>query len=465
MAWVDIPLTAKLFQNVDETALTRAHAAIENGFITEAGGFSRFPGLEEFVALPGQGRIYVKRWRDSLYAVTQAGRMLALDDNGVATDKTEVAIDGGGRPIFATTDDYLVTAAGGKIVAFDDKKTFLLSPDAPEATHVAHIDGYILANEKGTGRFKYSSPGDPTKWDPLDTFFAAGSSDPVTAIYITPYREILVGGPDSVEQYERLQSGDPPFYRRFSVGEGIAHRYTWAFGDNAMWGVDPDEEVVRMSGQITQAASDDIGMSLEKIDDWTDAWAERLKIKGQKYIVLSIPNTTNIYGGKGLTLLFDYRQQRWTTLWGWDDSEGHPAHYPVWSFAKLGKITYAGGVDRIYRFTTSSHRVVGRTARMLLRTAPLSQLGEIRVDNVQFRVKRGVGSYTNEPIIRIRANRDNRGFGPWIHKSLGKSGQRDLFIKTGGFGCGGAFQFEIEVTDDCEVEISNLKADVTSLPR
>jgi len=292
--WIDVPLDAKMFQNVDETALTRAHATLENGFVTEAAGFSRWPGLVDFCALPSQGRIYLTFWGDDMIAQTQAGRLYRINRAGTAQDMTDVVLGGGLRPTFAQTDDYLAMAAGSQILGFDGKKTFVLSNDAPEATHVGFLDGFLLANEKDSGRFSYSTAGDVRIWDALDTIAAAGSSDPVTALFVTPFREILVCGPQSVEQYERLSSGDVPFFRRWSVAEGIAHPYTLAFGDNAAWGVNQNAEFVRFSGQISQSVSDDLGRTLSGIDNWDEAWAQEIQIKGQKFILLAAPNATNV---------------------------------------------------------------------------------------------------------------------------------------------------------------------------
>jgi hypothetical protein len=463
--WIPVPLDAKMFQNVDETSLTKAHATLENGFVTEAAGFSRFPGLTEFVSLPSQGRIYLNFWGDDMIAQTQAGRLYRINKAGDKEDLTDVPLGGGLRPIFAQTADYLAMAAGGDILGFDGKKTFILAPGTPPATHVACVDEILVANERDSGRFGYSAAGDVRTFDPLDVFSAAGSSDPITALFITPFRELLVCGPQSVEQYERLAVGDAPFFRRWSVAEGIVCPYTLTFADNAAWGINENAELARFSGQISQSTSDDIGRTLDKIDNWDEAWSKELQIKGQKFIFLSIPNATNPYGDKGITLLFDFRQQRWTSLWAWDMKAARPVAYPIWSFVRIWNKTYAGGVDKIFRFDDSTHYIGSGLARMLLRTAHLSELGEVRIDNLRLRLKRGVGSYTASQKIGIRANRDNRGFGAFVRRSFGLAGQREMFIEFGGMGCATTWQFEIQVTDDCPVEIAGMQVQLTRLGR
>jgi len=68
-------------------------------------------------------------------------------------------------------------------------------------------------------------------------------------------------------------------------------------------------------------------------------------------------------------------------------------------------------------------------------------------------------------MIGVRANRDNRGFGNFVRKSLGLAGQREMFIEFGGFGCASTWQFEVEVTDNCEVEIVKMQTQLTPLGR
>lgn len=461
--WTPVALDAKMFQNVDETALKRAHATLENGFVTETKGFSRFPGLEEFASLPGEGRIYVQKWREDMVAVGQSGRVLEIGEDGSKIDRTGASLAGGLRPTFAKSKDYLLMAAGAAILGYDGKTTFPLSDDAPNATHVGEIDGIVIANERDSERFYYSAPAEVRSWDPLDVLTAAGSADNATALIVTPFRELLVGGPESVEQYERLTSGDPPFFRRWSVGDGIQHPYTLCFADNAAWGVNAESEMVRLSGQISAAKSDDIGLTLKNVTDWRDAWASEVKIKGQSFIALMLPHATSPYDTEGLGLLFDYRARRWTSLYDWDNQQGRPSFYPMWSFANVWNRQFVGGVDKIYRVTNDSHWIAGNTTRLLLRTAHLSDEGERRIDNLRLRIKRGIGTNTTAPSIRIRCNRDNNGFTPWAQKSLGKAGDRDMFVEFGGFGCATSWQFEIDVTDDCPVEIAGLDVQQTRL--
>lgn len=468
--WRDIPLQTKLFLNVDETVLTRAQAAIENAFQNEAGGHSRFPGLIDFAALPDNGRVYVHEWRGDLIAVTSNGRVYRIDRAGNVEDVTGVPVSGGGRVIFAKTTDELVMAAGGPLIRFAGVpgKTELLSEDAPDSTHVVFIDNFLVAVEKDSGRFQHAAAGQFRSWNPLDVFSADGKPDDVNSAIATPFRELLLAGNDSLEQFERLPSGTTPFFRRWAVGEGVSEPYMLTFADNALWTVNQLREIVRISGQTSQPVGRDLGRVLESVDDWSDAWAggypdKPLHLLGQKFVLFQIPNATNPYDTKGFTFLYDFAQKRWTTLYGWDANLNRPTRWPGWSYWPLHDRVYVGCEGKVCVFDENTFSNSGEIQRMLGRTAHFSELGEIRIDNLRVRMKRGEGTNTEAGELNLRVRRDHHAWTPWRRKSFGKSGEREPVREYGGFGCGHTFQFEWFVTDDVPVEVMKLQAQVTQL--
>lgn len=459
--WLDVPLDGKLFENVKEACLTRAHAAMENAFINETKGQSRFPGLKPFITLTGNAPAYLHEWRGDLMAVTQ-GRLYRINQSGVAEDVTGIPIAGGQRVIFDRTDDELLMAAGGQIIRFAGDATEVLSEDAPEATHVGYVDGYVVANERDSGRFWHSNAGAWRTWEPLSVFTANSQPDNINAILVTPFRELLLAGVDSIEQYERLASGTTPFFRRWGVGEGLAYPYTFVAADNASWGINKRFEFARFSGQLSQPASTDIGRSLETIDDWTDAWSAEIGIVGQKFILLAIPYATNVYGTEGVTLVYDYRQKRWFNLFGWGD--GVPGRWPGWSYYALWGRHFVGGPGAIYELDPTVYTNLGEQQRVLVRSAHFDDWGESRVDNVRMRIKRGAtGSNGVEPKIYLRARRDNTTWTNWVQKGLGLAGHSHMVIEFGGFGSAHTWQFEYQLTDAAEWEVASLQALVTQL--
>ena len=464
MKWQPIPISEKLFTNISEQALTKASAAIENAFINEAGGHTRFPGLVDRHTFPYSDDVYLSSWREDLVAVV-AGQMYRIDQNLAATNVTGVPISGGRRVTFSGTETELVMAAGSDIVLFDGELTKLLSEDAPQSTHVAYVEGYVLAALTDTNSFEHTAANDARSWSPLDIFAANVKPDNVNALIVSPYGELLVCGKESVEQYERLQTGTTPFFRRWTAGEGLLAPYTLIAHKDGNWGVNNKYEFVRFTGQSSQSGSDDIGRSLEKVDDWSEAWATQMNLSGQKFILLQIPNATNVYGSKGITMVYDYRQKKWFSLYGWDANTGIPQRWPGWSYMPMWGRHFVGSRDgRLLELSDEAFSNMGATQRMLGRTAHLSKFGEVEITNVRMRVKRGVvGSNDAEPFINLRCLRDNNKWTRWIRRGLGKAGDRAMNIDFGPMGECHAFQFEWFVTDECSVEIVELQAQLMSI--
>ncbi len=461
--WTDIPWDKPLFANASEAIISSRLVALENAYTNEAGGHSRVPGLAWFARFDAR-QVFLTTWRDNLIAVTDTGRFLRVARDGTFEDVTGVPLSGGGRPVFAGTEDELVVAAGGPIIRLASDRSDVLSTNAPDSTHVVFIDGYLVAIEPFSGRFWYSEPGQYRRWLDLSVFTAEGKPDDLVAAAVTPFRELLLAGPDSIEQFERLVSADRPFYRRYTTGEGLLAPYTLLTDTAGTYGLNLRREFVRFNAQVSRPAGDDVGLLLERVDDWSGAWTAQIGIKGQKLILLQAPEATNAYGTKGVTALLDYRARHWSLLYGWDEEEALPARWPGWSYAAAWGRHFVGVAGGIAEMRSDAYTLLGAPMRMLARTGHIDRAGPSRVDGFRFRVKRGVGDYTGpRPRIGLRVNRDNRGFGRWIWKDLGRPGELDMIIEFGPMGCARTWQFEYAVTDDVEVEFVSASALVERL--
>lgn len=354
--WVNVPLDTKLSENTDESALGVGLAEVENGYQTEQGTHARWLPLKSFAALGDPGRVYLHEWRGDLIAATSGGRFYRISKDGTVDDRTGEVIAGGRRVVFARSEDEIIMAAGAELIRFAGDRTEILSEDAPLSTHVGILDSYVIAIEKDTGRFRHAEVGTARVWNSLDLFAANGSPDKITSLLVTPFRELLVAGPDSIEQFERNTGGTLPFFRRWTIGIGVKAPYIMTFADNAVFTINNLSELVRFSGQQAISVGDAIGLSLEAIDDWTDAWMgghpdRPLHLKGQKFLILQFPNATNRYGTKGVTYAYDYRLKRPYRLYGWDEDLGVPRRYPIWSHWTIWNRHFVGAEGAIYEYT------------------------------------------------------------------------------------------------------------------
>lgn len=462
--WVPVPLSEKLFLNVNESVLTRGSAALENAFQNEMGGISRFPGLAEFSSLGGADNTYLHEWKGDLIAVSSS-RVWRIAQDGVATEVTAYPVSGGGRVVFSRTPNELLLAAGGEIVRLSAEKTEELSPDAPISTHVAYIGGRVLAIEANTGLFYNSGPNAFRSWDPIDVFAADSAPDFLNALLVTPYQEILLAGPDSLEQYDRLPAGSStPFSRRWGIATGVLAPYTLTFADNTAWCVNANRELVRISAQSAQPVSDDVrGNVLDGVSDWDGAWASPMLIAGQKFVILQIPNAQNIYGSNGVTMLYNYRQQKWFSLFGWDVAGHKPTAWEGTSYYSLWGRHFVGGKGVVYELKTDTYQNAGKVQRVMWRSGHLDE-GESRMDNLSLRLKRGTGSPNSvRSMISVRVLIGGRTWTKWKRQDLGRAGESEMWVDFGMIGCGSTFQIEVDMTDAAEFELVKAKALLTRL--
>ncbi len=468
MTWKPIDLSARLFTNVDEAVLRKASAAIENAFINEAGGQSRFPGLADFATLAGNSPVYLWDWQEDLIAVTNS-RWYRVSSAGVVTDVTGVPLTGGRRPVFDKTPSELVAAAGGPIIRLRDATTEKLSDEAPDTTHVQYIDGYLTAIETDTGLFAHSEVDDGESWDPLDTFAANGKPDNLVGMLITPHRELMLAGPDSLEQFERLPQGSLPFFRRWALAKGVKAPYTMIAEDGGLWFVNKGYEFVKVVGQSEQQNAVDIGKSLEGIDDWTDAWADSMRVAGQKFIILQIPHASNGYGTKGVTFLYDFKKKKWSQLYGWDQASATPIKWPGWSYRPMWGRHFVGGNGKVLELREDTFTNDGQMQRFLGRTGHIDAWGDSTVNNLRMRMKRGTvaqaGADDPPPYIELRVKRDGMEWSPWKKKSMGAAGDKSFFLEFGPQGTAMSWQWEWRVTANVDVQLVALWADVENASR
>ena len=472
MTWYPIQLSGRMQQNAPESALRAGVVTVENLYVNDAGGLSRFPGLSPFSTLPGTGPspVYLTAYGGDLLAVEGGGQAFRVNRlTGEATKIPGTTISGGRRASFAPTDRELLIAAGGPIVRYQGADIDLLSAQAPESTHVAYVDGYAVAIEPKSGRFYHSRPGQYDQWDPLDVFSAEGKPDDLIAAFVTEYNELMLLGTETVEQFQSVPSGAQPFARRWANADGLLGPDLICEADQAVWMMTNELEFSRLSGQTSVPVSAAVQLPLDRVDDWSRAWCAHLPIAGQRFLVIHAPNASNGYDGKGLTFVYDYRQQRWCYLYGWDADRGVPAGMPIWSILRIGNEYFAGGEGVIYRINPDEPAVAGGVQRCLIRTGHITFAGgAFRAEQLRLTLQRGDGPYdpaAQVPVVSMRMRKNNTVWSPPMRFSLGRPGQSQMILRKGNLGNCQTLQLEIEMTDMGPFEVSNLELDIQGLKR
>ena len=90
-------------------------------------------------------------------------------------------------------------------------------------------------------------------------------------------------------------------------------------------------------------------------------------------------------------------------------------------------------------------------------------MGEIRIDDLRVKIRRGTGDNYTSGTISVRGIRDNKTKTMWVRKKFGLAGAREMYVEFGGFGIGHTHQFEWFVSDDCPVELVKMDVQITSI--
>lgn len=217
--WQDIPLIGQPYENVDDVQLDQFASTIVDGvpvIVEDKLQIQKRPGLKAWVDLGTRLPIDGLFWWDQqqVALAISGGRVWKIIDAG----GTKVELLGSTDLLqsslvtFAGDSTRMVMANGGKMVYTDlSTLTTMADPDAPlRVSHVAMVDGYLHANEVGTGRDHFSAINDLTAWNALDFVTAESKPDNIVAMK-EAYRELIFLGRESVEFF--ANDGISPFAR------------------------------------------------------------------------------------------------------------------------------------------------------------------------------------------------------------------------------------------------------------
>lgn len=462
MPWRALDISQGLTTNLDEDELTGAPVALENLIISENRGHIPFPGLVEHADVGQSSRMFVYNYLETLVAISDKGSVYEITREGKVIDKTDVPVPvhQGMRPTFATSDSSLVVAGGSTIIEVGDK-TRRQSDQAPDATFVGYLQGYLVALERQTGFYRYTDGNDLVTWPPINQFDAENKPDRITGLLVTQFNDLLVPGLSTTEFYR--VGGDPslPFDRRSDSGEGILAPYTLCEAGGGVFGLTARREFCRIQLGGVQVVSGPIGRQLEELDDISEAWAFRCDTKGQKLVALAFPNATNDHGSRGVFYMYDYARRSWSNLYGPGRSR-----YPVWSFARIDGALYAGGEGgKVYRCEAlGGENAVPRS--FLFRSSPMNATqivagaDEIFVNNMRLRLRRpGNERRRDEPaFITVRTRWEDGRWSIPVRRPI--EGEREWWCEFGPMGQGSAFEWEYRVDDADGVPWAVTRAEV-----
>lgn len=472
--WLKFPLTGPPNESVEEEELDQWAATIVDAVPIVVEGelhLMKRPGLTAWIDLGTNLPVDGLYWWDKQRCVVavSAGRVWKITDSaGTMAEITgSTALRSSQLVSFADDATRCVMANGGQMVYTDlATLTTMADGDAPTAvTHVAELDGYLLANEVDTGRAHFSAIRDLTNWAALDFFTAESKPDDVVAMK-EGFREICALGRESVEFW--YNDGTTPFARISGSAQpfGISAPQSLALvGSTWMW-LGDKRQFLTMQGRQVVPVSSPYDRVIQRYQAVDDAVGYTLTVDGFPLYILNFPTAKQ-------SLCFNYVTNQWHKWGYWDTTRAEYQRYrgqtycyaKAWNYHLVGD--YANGI--IYKASRQVFTDNGNVIRSLIRTGNVSHGAEVtkRSDIFRLRCKRGLGDGTTEnPQIMMRQRIDNKA--RWSNerwKSLGRVGQHELTIDWRRNGIYRTVQREIVHTDPTDFVIVGAKEQVQWLGR
>lgn len=474
MPTLPIPLFSKSYKNADGSVLTDDSYVQYNGYIDALNGLNIRPGetLAINTGLKNDGLFF---WPDKNYIVCVEDGNVALRNisgSTLTTFSSNAATYVPGTPIiFCNDSSYVYMAGGGKInyVDVSGNVTELADVDAPTGvTHVAFLDGYILALNGQTGKFYWSDINVGSSWSALSFATAEGNPDNGQALQVVQ-RQIYLLGTTTVEIWEN--DGTTPFSRIPGgiIEVGCIAKYSPVKRDNTLMWLDHRKRFVEFTGTSLKYISSRYDKEISNFSTVSDCIGGLIYKDGQEFCVFQFP-------GQGRTLVYNPAIDDWSEWGNWDSSGANWTAYDFRSAAYdiNGGKTFVGKekaqaiaclssdsrVDLAAGSTTNPFKFLRQTGHIDHGTGQRKILEELR-----FRAKRGAGSSSvTNPKLMLRYR--NNGSNQWSNIreiDLGNIGDATHHVYLKRLGMFKSRQYEISATDNVPIVLSNAEIDITLL--
>ncbi len=324
------------YENVDEVSLDIHSAVLQDGYVDELNNTVKRPALKVWKDDSGGNiganaitGLYYWPEADFVIAMTATNAFKTVAGGTTSAYTTDALTSSTNPSIFASgvwgsgaTYTPKLFVANGKIIGyFADTSTAMadLAGNSPNnATHVAQINGYIVANDNTTGnyqRFYFSSNTDPTSWTTTDFATAESKEDKIVAIH-NFWNELYLFGAKVCEVWH--DDGVTPFSRipGAIIETGCSAPYTVVKSGGTIFWLDDKRRFVKLAGRIAQTVSNPYQRVLDSIVTVYDAIAYPISVGGRNWIILNFPSSAPT----DFSLCYDYELDQWARWTDWDGS-------------------------------------------------------------------------------------------------------------------------------------------------
>ena len=440
------------------------------------------PGLRKFASLgfddkPIQG-LYVWEENNNYLYVVCDGFLFEIQD-----DKADTIVnlgqvlesDTSNRPTFASDDKgNLFIANGGQIIKYNGSSapSAIAEPAPQEVTHVAWVDGYVIANKSGTGRFYWSAVNDPDTWNALWFANAEANPDPLTAIKIVN-NEIHLIGPRSIEiWYNAGDTGAVPFrrYQGAFVEHGCIAPYTALHVNSVLYFFDQHRNLIRMNGRTPEILSEPVALELNRLNQVFDAMLDYINVSGKEFILLTFPTEDK-------TFVYDLSQNIWQGNWCfWNENTAEYSRFLLNCYVYSKKWNYRLVGDRtsgtIYLLSSREYTDNNNVIRSLRQTGWIDweKRNHKRTRQLTFKVSRGgderAKNITQVPQIQLQYRDSGMpDFTPEIWANLGENDDYYFYLDIYNLGIYKSRQYQIIHSEKSSFNLAWVMEDFDILKR
>lgn len=469
MTTVKVPIFNPVYKNVDKTVANDTNYRVMDGYLDEQGATNVRPGLLSAGVLTSTPLSAVDGlfWWDvgeRIMAVS-AGDIWNINENFNGSNLSSgggVSVTPGVRPTFATDGTTLFFAGRSRIVQTNGTAAtaFISDADAPtNVTHIAILDGYLIANNLGDDKFYWSELEDLTTWSATDFAQAGSDPDAINAFHVFR-KELYFFGRKSVEIWQN--DGQTPFSRVDGgfLETGCIAPYSIINTDNAIMWFSDKKRFVRYSGGGIEPVSSPYDKEIDSFTAFADCTADRINIVGRTFYKFNFPSQNR-------TLIYNETNDNWTE-WGkynpnsgeWENFLGATYVYsPVWNKHVIGSRENTGR----FFYMSPDYLDDNGTKIKVSRTTGHVNYGtnnRKRSNALTIRLRRGVTTGDGEPLMMFRVKNDDNTWSNERLISLGKKGDYRNIVRLNRLGMFRTRQYEFSATDAMGVIFSDAEEDI-----